>query len=108
MCETRVAHSSQNKSVLTQLLSKAVEVEVARIEVEYKDGYEEIYAVKGNLGYGFRLRSSSKEAFALRRELYSIPKKGKKLNILGKEYLVKVKIVNSFGEDAFRVIVKSA
>jgi hypothetical protein len=94
---------------LTQLLSKAVEVEVARIEVEYKDGYEEIYAVKGNLGYGFRLRSSSKEAFALRRELYSrVPKKGKKLNILGKEYLVKVKIVNSFGEDAFRVTVKSA
>ena len=53
---------------LAEFVSKAVELEAREIEVEYKDGYEEITVLKGQMGFGIaRLESSGKEATNLRK-----------------------------------------
>jgi hypothetical protein len=64
-------------SILEEIASKIIRSGANSVEVEYKDGYEEIFPMTGPVGasIGFRLRSSSKEAKSLRADLYNIAKK---------------------------------
>ncbi len=55
---------------LVELLTRVIELGGDGSEVEYKDGYEEITAMKANLGFGLGdIKSDSPEASALRDEL---------------------------------------
>ncbi len=66
----------KHKGIVEELASEAIRLGADMLEVEYKDGYEEVFALKGSVGYGIaRLPSSSGEAASLRDELYGITKK---------------------------------
>jgi hypothetical protein len=54
---------SDEGSVLQGLALEAVRRDVDTIEVEYKDGYEQVFAVQGGVGYSIaRLDSSGDQA----------------------------------------------
>ncbi len=93
----------KGEDVLAGLISKAIEFRTDEIESEYKDGYEEVFAMRDCLGTGVgRIESDSEEARALRQLLHKV--KGKtKIRVDGDDYQIRVAIHESFGEDAFRV-----
>jgi hypothetical protein len=74
--------------------------------IEYKDGYEEIFAIHSCFGRGIgRIKSDSEEARALRRLLCKV--KGKtKIRVGTDDYQIRVDIHESFGEDAFGISLK--
>lgn len=49
------------------------------------------------------LKSSSPEAAFLRKELYGLAKKKRRIAVDNEEYELRARIYDSFGEDAFRV-----
>ena len=94
----------KHKSIVEELASEAIRLGAETLEIEYKDGFEEVFAVKGGLGYGFaRLRSSSREAASLRDELYRITKRKWSMTACGHKYELRGRVYESFGENAFRV-----
>lgn len=97
---------SDKTGLLTHVLTKVLAAGASAFEVEYKDRYERVFALNGPLGVGVaEFRSGTAEAAALRRELYALRGKGKKITVSGVEYLLRVEVFDSFGEDAFRVTV---
>jgi len=96
-----------DESTLQRLAVEAIRLGAESLEVEYKDGYEGVLAVKGQVGYGIaRLRSSSPEGAALREELYSITGRKRRrvrVTVDEREYELRGRVYDSFGEDAFRV-----
>jgi hypothetical protein len=77
------------------------------MEVEYKDGWEQIYAVSSGIGVSIaRLGATSAEARALRNELHAIPKEGQIVQACWCAYRLQVRVYESIGEDAFRVAMK--
>ena len=90
--------------VLLEFVAGAIEDGADQLEVEYKDGHEEVYAFRGNVGHGMaRLASGSPEAEQLREELWGLRRKRKRVHVGGAEHLLQVEIFDSFGEQAFRV-----
>ena len=64
-------------AILEPLLAKAIGLGADQLEVEYKDGSEEVFAMKSGVGLGIAsFRSSSPEAKSLRNELYAWPRRG--------------------------------
>ena len=98
-------NASKKDSPLTTISSKAIEIGANELEIEYKNGYEEVFAVKGGQGFVVaRLNSSTEGAALLRAELYAIGKrKSGRIRTAGAKYNLQVEIFDSFGEDAFRV-----
>ena len=92
-------------SIIEDLASETIRAGGDAVEVEYKDGYEEVFPVKGQFGtsIGFQLDSSSQEAKSLREELYKIAKKKRRITVSGREYELRCRIYDSFGEHAFRL-----
>ena len=93
-------------TVLEQLASEAIRLGFDMLEVEYKDGCEEVVALKGGLGFGIaRFPSASLESTSLREELYQITKKRRRrrLTVENREYDLRGRMFESFGENAFRV-----
>jgi hypothetical protein len=94
----------KQKNIVEQIAAEAIRLGVEELEVEYKDGHEEVFAVKAAVGFGIAsLRSSSPQTASLRHELYGITKKKRRLTIGDSEYELRARIYDSFGEDAFRV-----
>ena len=92
------------KSIVKELASEAIRLGAETLEVEYKDGFEEVFAVKGGVGYGIaKLRSSSREAASLRDELRWITKRKRRMTACDCEYELRGRVYESFGENAFRV-----
>lgn len=61
----------KQKSIVERLTAEAVRLGVDKLEIEYKDGYEEVVAPVGSIGFGIaRFRSSNREARSLPDELY--------------------------------------
>jgi len=99
-----MALASDSGESLAELLTKVIELGADGLEVEYKDGYEEITAMKGNLGFGIGdIKSDSPEGIALRDELWSLRNRTKRIEVQGKVYKARVTTFNSFGETAYRV-----
>ena len=91
-------------AILEPLLAKAIGLSADQLEVEYKDGPEEVFAMKSGVGLGIaNFRSSSPEAKSLRNELYALAKKRQHAKIDEHTYELRARIFDSFGEDAFRV-----
>jgi hypothetical protein len=91
-------------SVLAQLVREAVSLGADTLEVEYRDGYEEVVAYMGTLGREIaRLGSGTAEAKALRSALYASTARLRRLSVEGREYLIRAEVYEDFGEDAFRV-----
>jgi hypothetical protein len=95
---------SEHNSIVQELAVEAIRGGAAMIEVEYDEGYEEVYIRKDNLALGIgRFKSSSPEANFLRKELYDLVRKKQRIVIDKEEYELRARIYDSFGEDAFRV-----
>jgi hypothetical protein len=94
-----------HESIFEKVVAKALRAGADSIEVEYKDQHEWVFAIGGGIGFGIAsFDSSSAEAKALRKELYALKKKKKRIAIDGAEYELRVQVYDSFGEDAFRIV----
>ena len=79
------------------------------IGVEYKDRQEWVFAQIGGAGVSIaRFPSSSADAEELRENLYAAAKKPVRTVIEGQVFILKVRIWDSFGEDAFDVAIEPA
>ncbi len=97
-----------NDDILSKLVTIAVEHDADGIEIEYKDGYEEVCAIKGSLGVGIaRLDSSGEEARSLRGQLHALKRKSANMDINGATFRLKVSTYNNFGEWAYRVKIQA-
>lgn len=91
-------------AIVPQLIVQAARLGGDSLEIEYKDGYEEVCAMCGPTGAGIaRFPSGGRKAADLRRELHEMAKRRTTVTIDEIEYEVRVRIYDSFGEDAFRV-----
>jgi hypothetical protein len=100
-------NASYKPSVLTDVVSKVLDASATAFEVEYKDGLERVFARNGTIGVGVAAyRSDGREAQELRRQLYAMGRRRKKIEVSGVEYVLRVEIFDSFGEDGFRVTVQ--
>lgn len=104
-----MATASEQSHILRALVLRAIELGADELEIEYEDGHEEVYAFRGGTGVRIAsLRFGSEEATWLRKELRRIGKKGKRIKVSGAAYQLKVRVYDSFGEDAFRVKIREA
>lgn len=95
--------------MLLDPVARVIEVGASEMEVEYKDGREEVFAVCSGVGVGVgiaSLNSSNEEARLLREELYAFAEKRQLVHICGCAYVLRVRIVENFGEDTFNVTIK--
>lgn len=96
-------------TLLEGLCGHALSLGAQSIEVEYKDSREWVFANKGGIGTGIaNYASSSADAKELRGNLYAAAKKPTRTVIGGQVYILKVRIFDSFGEDAFAVSMELA
>jgi len=101
---TNHSRHTQQKSIVHEIAVEAIRGGADMIEVEYDEGYEEAYIRKDNVALGIdRFNASSPEAAFLRKELYDLVKKKRRIVVDNKEYELRARIYDSFGEDAFRV-----
>ncbi len=101
-----ICEHSEASDILLELVARAIKASADDMEIEYKNGREEVFAISG-IGVAIAsLDSSSEEARLLREELYAIAKKKRVVRIPGGAYTMRVHIFDSFGEDAFRVTIK--
>jgi len=89
---------------IAKWLIKVIELGCNGLEIEYRGGYEEITAMKGNFGFGIgEIKSNSREAAALREELWSLRNRTKRIEIRGTIYKARVRAFESFGEKAYHI-----
>jgi hypothetical protein len=85
-------------------VAKAIRCGADMIAVEYDEGFEEVYIRKDNLALGIdRYKATSSLASLLRKELYALAKRKRRIVLENEEYELRARIYDSFGEDAFRV-----
>lgn len=95
------------KNVLLEVVTAVLAVGSTEFEVEYDEGYEEATALVGPIGIEIlKLKSNSKEAKKLRMELYDLRGRAKHVVVSGIEYSLRLRIFESFGEDAFHVRIE--
>lgn len=96
--------SRQQPGVFENLVGEAAQLGADTLEVEYRDGYEEVVAYAGSLGREIaRLGSGTAEAKALRSALYASTVRPRRVSVEGLEYVIRAQVYENFGEDAFRV-----
>jgi hypothetical protein len=89
-------------TLLEGLCGHALSLGAQSIEVEYKDHREWVFARKGGIGIPIaKYASSSADAKELSGNLYAAAKKPVRTVIGGKVHILKVRVFESFGEDAF-------
>lgn len=96
--------SARRPSVLEQFVREAARLGADTLEVEYSDGYEEVVAYVGAVGREIgRLASGTAEARALRSALYASTTRPRRLSVEGHEHVIRARVYDNFGEDAFRI-----
>jgi hypothetical protein len=96
--------ADEQRSVVEKLVAEAIRLGADAMAVEYKDGYEEVFAVTGGVGCGIaRFGSSSPEAGSLRNELRAGRRRRRRITVDNNEYELRVHVYESFGEEAFHV-----
>lgn len=98
---TNHSRHTQPKSIVHEIAVETIRAGADMIEVEYDEGYEEVYIRKDNIGLGTRLKGSDGDL--LRKELYGLAKKKRRIMVDNVEYELRVRVYESFGEDAFQV-----
>src|SRR2546428_2633876 len=94
----------KHESIVHGLVAEAVGLGADTIQVEYRDGYEEISVLKGGVGFEIaRWRSSGRRAVALRKELDDLRKKRTQATISGAKYEIRTRTDDHFGGWAFEV-----
>jgi len=95
----------KNESIVEPLAAEAIRLGADLLDVEYKDGYEQVFATSAGVGFGIaRLPSSSPEAATLREELHRLAKrKRRRIVVNGCAYELRCGTYDSFGEEAFCV-----
>lgn len=97
-------HGGEKMNTLEELVAEAIRLGADALDIDYKDQQERVAAMWGSLGVGIAsMPSSSAEAQELERELYAITRKKRRITVGEFEYELRVRIRDSFGEDAFRV-----
>jgi len=82
--------------VLDTLVAQAVGLDLDTLEVRYKNGHEEVFAIRGRVGFG------------IARFPGGIAKRRRGVVLAGSELEIRVRVYDDFGEDAFRVEIRSA
>ena len=96
-------------TLLEGLSSHALSLGAQAIAVEYKDHREWVFANRGGISIGIaNYASSSADAKELRGNLYAAAKKPVRTVIGGQVCILKVRVFDSFGEDAFEVTIDPA
>ena len=96
-------------TLLEGLCGHALSLGAQSIEVEYEDRREWVFARKGGTGIGIaNYPRSSADAKELTGNLYAAAKKPVRTVIGGQVYILKVRVFESFGEDAFEVSIDPA
>ncbi len=96
-------------TLLEGLCGHALSLGAQSIDVEYKDGREWVFANREGVGISIaNYESSSADAKELRGNLHAAAKKPPRTVIAGKVYILKVRVYDSFGEDAFAVTINLA
>ncbi len=96
-------------TLLEGLSSHALSLGANSITVEYKDAREWVFANIGGVGIGIaKYASSSADAKELRRDLSAAARKPVRTVIGGQVCILKVRVFDSFGEDAFEVAIDPA
>jgi hypothetical protein len=91
-------------SVVHELVAEAAGLGADTLQVEYRDGYEQICVLKGGVGFEIaRWPSTSRPAVALRKELHDLRRKRAKVVIGGAAYQIRTRAYDSPGETAFAV-----
>ena len=94
----------KHNSVVEKLAAKAIRLGADALDVEHKDRCEIVFALKNAVGFGIdRFPSSSLEAKSLRDEMYRVARRKRRITVGGREYELRVRVYDSFGEDAFHV-----
>jgi len=100
---------SRPATLLESLCTHALSLGADSIEVEYEDGLDWVYARKQNTGIGIAsYPSSSAEGKELRQNLYSHVRKPLRTVLMGQPCVLKVRVFDSFGENAFEVAIDPA
>jgi hypothetical protein len=95
--------------ILERLATEAIGLAADALEVEYKDGFEEVFASSGPLGFCIaRFEGSCQDAVRLREacDRLSRQKRARRISVGGLEYGLRCTTYDSFGEDAFRLILR--
>jgi hypothetical protein len=96
-------------TLLEGLCGHALSLGADAIEVERKDSREWVFASQGGVGVGIaNYKGSSADAKELLGNLYAAAKKPVRTVIGGQVYILKVRVFESFGEDAFAVSIDPA
>jgi hypothetical protein len=95
--------------ILERLATEAIGLAADALEVEYKDGFEEVFASSGPLGFCIaRFDTSSREAVWLREacDRLSRPKLARRISVGGLEYGLRCTTYDSFREEAFHLALQ--
>lgn len=91
-------------TLLDRLIEHALSFDAGSLSVEYKDGIEWVYAHLGHQSVSTaRFKTNSADAKELRQNLRAVAKKGERKVLGGQTRVVKVRIREDFGEDAFDI-----
>jgi|SRR5579863_4353167 len=96
-------------TLLEGLCGHALSFGADGLDVEYKDGREWVFMKQGGSGVSIaNYKRSSAEARELRENLYAAAKKPVRTAIAGQVRVIRVRIYDSFLEDAFEVTFEPA
>jgi hypothetical protein len=92
-------------SPLPRFIAPAARLEADTIQVEYRDGYEEVSVLKGGVGFEIaRFPSMGRRSTALRKELGALRvKKRATVTVSGAAYEVRARAYELFAEEAWEV-----
>jgi hypothetical protein len=93
----------EQESILEFFAAEAVRLGADELEVEYDEGKDHIYALKG--GSGFTI-ASLPWSTALRKELSAITRRKRVIVVDGVKVELRARSYDSFGETAHRVKLK--
>ncbi len=97
-------HNNQMKT-LKDFIARAINNGADGISIEYKNGYEEISLLNGNVGIGItQIKSNSSESAALFDELPKIEKLGY-LMVENQRVLLDIATYDDFGEYAYKITI---
>jgi hypothetical protein len=91
-------------SQLQGFVAQAAQLGADTIQVEYRDGNEEVSVLKGSVGLEIaRFPSMGKRSAALRTELDQLRKKKTTVTVNGVAYEIRARAYELFGEQAYEV-----